>query len=67
MDTQMQDHQTRVVTERFDLNVKIESLAKFLDTEIYYSLALSEQGRLLEQLGIMNQYRDVLDRRIAAF
>lgn len=63
----MEVHQLRVVNERFDLNEKMDKLSKFLDSTTFYNLPASEQGRLVEQLGIMNQYRDILDRRIAAF
>lgn len=63
----MQAHQERVVAERTELDDKMDKLSKFLDTNTYYNLAEGEKGRLVEQLGIMNQYRDVLDRRIAAF
>lgn len=63
----MQAHQERVVAERADLDDKMDKLSKFLDTNTYYNLPEGEKGRLVEQLGIMNQYRDVLDRRIAAF
>lgn len=63
----MQPHQERVVEERADLDYKMDKLSAFLDSNTYYNLPAGEQGRLVEQLGIMNQYRDVLDRRISAF
>lgn len=63
----MQAHQERVVAERAELDDKMDKLSKFLDTNTYYNLSEGEKGRLVEQLGIINQYRDVLDRRIAAF
>ena len=63
----MQPHQQRVVEERVELDNKMDKLSKFLDTNTYYNLSEGEKGRLVEQLGVMNQYRDVLDRRIAAF
>ena len=63
----MEPYQCRVVAEREDLQQKVEALAKFLDTKIFYSLPLAEQDRMSRQLIHMNDYRDVLDERIAAF
>jgi hypothetical protein len=63
----MQPHQHRVTVERAELNEKIEKLAKFFDTEMYQSLPMAEQGRMLQQLKHMIDYRHVLDNRIAAF
>lgn len=63
----MQPHEQRVVTERDELQSKIEKLSKFLDSETYATLPQSEQERMLRQLRHMNDYREVLDERIAAF
>lgn len=63
----MQPHQQRVVTERDELHDKVEKLAKFVDTDTYAMLADAEKDRLLRQLRLMREYRDVLDQRISAF
>lgn len=63
----MLEFQQRVVTERGDLDDKIQKLSKFLDTNTFYNLHLAEQRRLENQLTHMNAYREVLDERIAAF
>jgi len=60
-------YQRRVVDEREELSEKIVKLAKFFDTQVYQSLPVAEQDRMLRQLTHMNDYRDVLDERIAAF
>jgi hypothetical protein len=54
----MQPYQQRVVTERDDLQAKIERLAEFLDTETYSTLPEPERLRLALQLRHMNSYRE---------
>lgn len=66
-DAAQQLYRSRVTIERANLHGNIERLAKFLDTETYYLLPKEEQKRLVRQLHIMNDYREVLDERIAAF
>jgi len=63
----MQPHQQRVVDEKTELDEKIEKLNTFTDTDIFKVLPVAEQGRLVRQLAIMNNYSGVLGERIAAF
>lgn len=60
-------HQQRVVTERADLNLKIEALGRFFATGVFIALVEAEQSRLRRQLGVMQEYSDILSERIAAF
>ncbi len=63
----MQPHQERVVTEKKELDEKIEKLDAFLHGAIYRTLAQGEQERLTRQLCHMTLYSKVLGERIAAF
>jgi hypothetical protein len=63
----MQDYQRRVVTERRELSEKMDKLEQFLLGDAYLNLPGAEQNRLVRQVLIMSDYRDVLDERIAAF
>lgn len=63
----MQPYQQQVVTERNELLEKIERLATFLTPETYHGLDQSERTHLVRQLLAMDDYRFVLDQRIAAF
>jgi hypothetical protein len=63
----MQPHQERVVTEKKELDEKIDKLSVFIKGDIYKALPGAEQMRLNVQLQAMNGYSNVLGERIAAF
>lgn len=63
----MQAHQERVVTEKAELDGKIERLKTFTASEMFQTLHPEERGRMVRQLEIMQQYSSVLAERIAAF
>jgi hypothetical protein len=63
----MQAHQERVVTEKDELDTKIEKLSSFISSDVYSTLTEAEQSRLGRQLGLMQQYSEVLGERIDAF
>lgn len=63
----MQPHQERVVKERAELDEKISKLSKFIGTDTFQALPLSEQTLLREQRDVMNRYSSILGERIAAF
>jgi hypothetical protein len=60
-------HQQRVVTERDELNTKINALEKFIESPLFAQLDLAEQNRLKGQNRLMVAYADVLTERIVAF
>lgn len=60
-------HQERVVTEKRELDEKIERLEKFTHTQRFLSLPKDEQNRLIEQFHVMRKYSYILGERIAAF
>jgi hypothetical protein len=64
---ELQPHQQRVVTEKDELDVKIDKLDTFRAGTIFPTLAEDEQDRLNKQLSFMRQYSGVLADRIAAF
>lgn len=63
----MQPYQRRVIAERAECHERIERLFVFTGTQAMRDLDLHEQMRLVRQLNLMRQLRDVLDERIAAF
>ena len=63
----MEAHQERVVTEKAELDEKIEKLDAFLKGTIYLSLSEEEQFLLRKQLALMQEYAATLGQRIAAF
>lgn len=63
----LQPHQQRVVSEKKDLDEKIDKLSVFLKTDIYKGLPGSEQARLNDQFRVMNDYSGILGERITAF
>jgi hypothetical protein len=61
-------HQERVITERNELNIKINALDKFINhTDAYYELSTVEQQRLVSQLEIMHRYSSIFTQRINDF
>lgn len=63
----MQPHQERVVTEKAELDAKLEKLGAFFQGSIIETLDQAERDRLKRQYEIMDQYSAVLGERIAAF
>jgi hypothetical protein len=63
----VQTHQERVVTEKKELDEKIEKLDTFRAGTIFPTLEEDEQNRLNLQLSFMRSYSGVLAERIAAF
>lgn len=63
----MQPHQERVVTEKSELDEKIEKLDTFRAGTIFPTLDEEEQKRLYAQLSFMRSYSGILADRIAAF
>lgn len=63
----LEPYQQRVVTERSDLHDKIGKLGNFLHSEAAEAVDPAERARMKLQWGIMKEYRDILDARIAAF
>nr|WP_300312793.1 hypothetical protein [Halomonas sp.] len=63
----MQPHQERVVTEKEELDAKISALDSFLGGQVFASLDVGEQDRLVRQHKYMTQYSSVLSERISNF
>lgn len=63
----MQPHQQRVVSEKAELDEKIEKLHWFRHSAMYATLPESERSRLTRQYCHMKDYSNVLGERIAAF
>ncbi len=57
----------RVIEEKKELDWKRDKLTEFLKGDIFKTLPLDEQERLTRQLGIMEQYSNVLAERIVHF
>lgn len=63
----MEAHQERVITEKADLDEKIEKLRAFFTTPLFGGLDGAEQDRLSRQFSYMCSYSAVLEERIEAF
>lgn len=63
----MEVHQERVITEKADLDEKLEKLRTFFTTPLFGGLDSAEQDRLSRQFSYMCSYSAVLEERIAAF
>lgn len=63
----LQPHRQRVVTEKEELDSKIEKLNAFTKAEFFKTVDAAEQGRLRVQLAIMDSYSHILGERIAQF
>jgi hypothetical protein len=63
----LQPHQERVIAERDELRERIIKLTTFINTQAFLDIQYAEQRRLIRQQGLMQELRDVLDERIAAF
>lgn len=64
----MQPHQERVVREKKELDVKLDKLKTFIETNpIFKTLPQTEQLLLNRQFDAMAEYSHILGQRIAAF
>lgn len=60
----MSTYQQRVVGEREELDTKMAKLSEFMHGDVYAGLNATEQGLLMVQIVAMQNYSDVLFRRI---
>lgn len=60
----MEDWQHRVITERNDLEVKIEKLTDFIRSYEFKSVPVVQAHLMIDQLAYMNLYYSTLCRRI---
>ena len=63
----MKPHEQRVVTEKAQLDEKLEKLTAFTFTDTFSALPEGEQELLKRQREIMKQYSAILDERIRSF
>jgi hypothetical protein len=63
----MKNFQERVISEKKELDEKLESLKRFFYTDIFNSLDEPERNRLEIQCDMMSAYSRILDARIKAF
>ncbi len=67
-ENQLQPHQQRVVDEKNELAEKVTKLGAFiLDNPIFTTLEVSEQKDMHIQLFCMENYLNVLEKRINRF
>lgn len=64
---ELKPHQQRVVTEKAELDEKLNKLLAFHGTATFNALPEAEQERLIRQSVAMDEYSAVLAERIAAF
>lgn len=64
----MEEHKKRVVKEKEELDIKIEALGIFINTnKIFTTLEKDEQEDLSDQLSAMKYYSRILQSRINRF
>lgn len=63
----MQPHQERVVTEKRELDEKLEKLSMFRQSEIFKTIDEKERERLNHQFVLMQEYSSILADRIQNF
>lgn len=63
-DTSWQD---RVITEKVELDEKIDKLVEFIGGPVFAETSPYEQNLLVRQKEVMQDYSRVLDQRIATF
>ena len=64
----MEEHKKRVVKEKEELDIKIEALSIFINTnKIFTTLVEDEQEDLSDQLSAMKYYSRILQSRINRF
>lgn len=63
----MKNYQMRVVSEKSELDQKIESLKAFMASDKYQALPKHHQMLMIEQMNAMTRYSNVLHLRIAFF
>jgi hypothetical protein len=63
----LEPYQQRVVGERSQLNEKVQQLDAFIWGHLFNSLPSEEKARLIQQLGFMKAYRQILDDRIVVW
>ena len=64
----MEEHKKRVVKEKEELDIKIEALSIFINTnKIFTTLEEDEQEDLSDQLSAMKYYSRILQSRINRF
>ena len=60
-------HQLRMLSEKEDLDGKIEKLNNFIDGDVFQNLPREERNDLYLQDGAMKLYALILERRISRF
>ena len=63
----MEPHKERVLTEKAELDEKLEKLRAFFSNPLFEGLPDAEKERLQRQQKIMTDYSDVLGERITEF
>lgn len=64
---EMQPYQQRVVTEKTELDIKIQALTDFTKKSTFNDVEHGEQRRMFRQLVAMQDYSRILGERITAF
>ena len=60
----MKDYQAKTLDEKIELDDKIQKLRRFTESVLFFDLSLEESSLLNRQLQTMEQYSDILTKRI---
>ena len=63
----MKPHEERVVTEKTELDAKLEKLTTFIESATFKDVPYGERFLLKRQKDVMQQYSEVLKDRIDTF
>lgn len=61
----MKPYQQRLVTEKTELDERMSKLGAFVGSDLFLALSADECADLRRQIGVMQEYSDILARRIA--
>lgn len=63
----MQAYQARVAQERDELLERVLELIDFMKSPVFGELPAEDASLLHRQLGVMQEYLEILDKRVATF
>ena len=63
----MEDYQLRVISEKEELDEKLNKLNKFFLTDLFLSMSEDEKNLMFDQAFHMDSYSNILQQRVDAF
>jgi len=60
----MKEYQSKTLDEKIELDDKIQKLRRFTESVLFFDFCLEESGLLKRQLQTMENYSEILTKRI---